>query len=315
MKKTALLQKYILEPEILVMPGAHDVLSARIIEKAGFKALAVGGYSATACLLGKPDLSFLTLTEMGDHIARLTGAVNLPALVDGDTGHGGVLNVGRTVKELERAGAAGIFIEDQVFPKRCGHMEGKQVVGREDMVAKIKAALDARSDPDFVIMARTDALAVLGLDEAMARGNLYRQAGADIIFVEAPRSIEDMRRINREINAPTVANMVEGGKTPFLPAQELEAIGYNAVVFPVSATYALAKAVSALMAELSRTGTTKGFWDQMWQFDDFYQFMGVDALRQKERNYHERGLAAVAVEQLQSKQVFSRSKSKRRRKS
>jgi len=271
MKKTALLQKYILEPEILVMPGAHDVLSARIIEKAGFKALAVGGYSATACLLGKPDLSFLTLTEMGDHIARLTGAVNLPALVDGDTGHGGVLNVGRTVKELERAGAAGIFIEDQVFPKRCGHMEGKQVVGWEDMVAKIKAALDARSDPDFVIMARTDALAVLGLDEA--------------------------------------------GKTPFLPAQELEAIGYNAVVFPVSATYALAKAVSALMAELSRTGTTKGFWDQMWQFDDFYQFMGVDALRQKERNYHERGLAAVAVEQLQSKQVFSRSKSKRRRKS
>ncbi len=154
MKKTALLQKYILEPEILVMPGAHDVLSARIIEKAGFKALAVGGYSATACLLGKPDLSFLTLTEMGDHIARLTGAVNLPALVDGDTGHGNVTNVVRTVQLFEKAGAAGLFIEDQVSPKRCGHTAGKQVISPEEMAAKLKAATDARKDPDFVISAR-----------------------------------------------------------------------------------------------------------------------------------------------------------------
>jgi carboxyvinyl-carboxyphosphonate phosphorylmutase len=293
MKKTGLLKKYILDPKILVMPGAHDALSARIIEKAGFKALFVGGYPATAALMGKPDISFLTLTEMADHIARLADTGDIPVFVDGDTGHGGVLNVARTVREFERAGAAGLFIEDQVFPKRCGHMEGKQVVGREDMVAKIEAALDARSDQDLVIAARTDALAVQGLDEAIERGNLYRQAGADLIFVEAPRSVEDMRRINQEIEAPTLANNVEGGKTPLLPAKELEAIGYNVVIFPVSATYVIAKAVTGLMEELKFTGTTEGFKDQMWQFSDFNRFIGIEELRQKERTYLEQGLAAA----------------------
>ncbi len=294
-RKAALLKKYILEPEILIMPGAHDALSAKIIEKTGFKAAVVGGYSATAALLGKPDISFLTLTEMVEHIARLTGGVEIPLLVDGDTGHGGVLNVARTVKELERAGASGIFIEDQVFPKRCGHMEGKQVVGREDMVAKIEAALDARSDPDFVIMARTDALAVHGLKEAIERGNLYRQTGADVIFVEAPRSIEEMRRINQEIDAPTLANNVEGGKTPLLPAKELEALGYNVVLFPVSVTYATAKAVTLLMQELIGTGTTTGFKTQMWQFNEFSQFIGVEELRGQERLYLDRGQAAASA--------------------
>ena len=293
-KKIALLKEYILEPEILNMPGAHDALSAIIIEKAGFKALAVGGYSATAALLGQPDLSFLTLTEMVEHITRLTAVVEIPLLVDGDTGHGGVLNVARTVKALERAGAAGIFIEDQVFPKRCGHMEGKQVVGREDMVAKIKAALDARADPELVIMARTDAIAVLGLDEAIERGNLYRQAGADLIFIEAPTSVEDMRRINREVDAPTLANNVEGGKTPFLPAKKLEALGYNVVLFPVSVTYATAKAVTLLMEELKGTGTTAGFKNQMWQFSEFSHFIGVEDLRRQERLYLDQGQAAVA---------------------
>ncbi len=297
MKKTALFKKYILDPEILVMPGAHDALSARIIEKAGFKALAVGGYPATAALMGKPDISFLTLPEMVDHLARLTDTVNIPILVDGDTGHGGVLNVARTVREFERAGAAGLFIEDQVFPKRCGHMEGKQVVGREDMVAKIKAALDARKDPDLVITARTDALAVLGVDEAIGRGNLYREAGADVIFVEAPRSVEEMRRINREIDAPTLANMVEGGKTPFLPARELEAIGYNLVIYPVSATYAAAKAMTGLMEELKRTGTTSGFSERMWQFSEFSEFIGLEEFRRQERNYLEQGLAAISASQ------------------
>jgi methylisocitrate lyase len=173
MKKTTLLKRCILAPEILVMPGAHDALSARIIEKTGFSAFFVGGYSATAALLGKPDISLLTLTEMVGHAARLSEAVDIPFLMDADTGYGGVLNVARTVREMERAGAAGLFIEDQVFPKRCGHMEGKQVIATEDMIAKIKAALDARSDQDFIIMARTDALAVFGIQEAIERGNLY----------------------------------------------------------------------------------------------------------------------------------------------
>jgi carboxyvinyl-carboxyphosphonate phosphorylmutase len=295
MKKTALLKKYILDPEILIMPGAHDALSARIIEKAGFKALVIGGYPATAALMGKPDISFLTLPEMVDHLARLTDTVNIPILVDGDTGHGGVLNVARTVREFERAGAAGLFIEDQVFPKRCGHMEGKQVVGREDMVAKIKAALDARKDSDLVITARTDALAVMGVDEAIERGNLYREAGADVIFVEAPRSVEEMRRINREVDAPTLANNVEGGKTPFLPAKELEAIGYNLVIYPVSATYAAARAVSGLMEELKRTGTTAGFSERMWQFSEFSEFIGLEEFRRQERSYLEEGLAAASA--------------------
>jgi methylisocitrate lyase len=206
-----------------------------------------------------------------------------------------VLNVARTVREFERAGAAGLFIEDQVFPKRCGHMEGKQVVGREDMVAKIKAALDARKDPDLVITARTDALAVLGVDEAIERGNLYREAGADVIFVEAPRSVEEMKRINREIDAPTLANNVEAGKTPFLPAKELEALGYNMVIFPVSATYAAAKAMTGLMEELKRTGTTAGFSDRMWKFGEFNQFIGLEELRKQERRYLDEGLAAASA--------------------
>jgi carboxyvinyl-carboxyphosphonate phosphorylmutase len=295
MKKTALLRKHILDPEILVMPGAHDALSARIIEKAGFKALAIGGYPATAALMGKPDISFLTLPEMVEHLGRLTDTVDIPILVDANTGHGGVLNVARTVREFERAGAAGLFIEDQVFPKRCGHMEGKQVVGREDMVAKIKAALDARKDSDLVITARTDALAVLGVDEAIERGNLYREAGADVIFVEAPRSAEEMRRINREVEAPTLANMVEGGKTPFLPAKDLESIGYNLVIYPVSATYAAARAVTDLMEELKRKGTTAGFSDRMWQFSEFSEFIGLEEFRRQERRYLEEGLAAASA--------------------
>ncbi len=289
MKKTTLLKRCILAPEILVMPGAHDALSARIIEKTGFSAFFVGGYSATAALLGKPDISLLTLTEMVGHAARLSEAVDIPFLMDADTGYGGVLNVARTVREMERAGAAGLFIEDQVFPKRCGHMEGKQVIAAEDMIAKIKAALDARSDPDFIIMARTDALAVFGIQEAIERGNLYHEAGADVIFVEAPMSRKEMRRINREIDAPTVANMVEGGKTPFLRAGELETLGFNLALFPVSATYALAKAVQDIMVELMQTGTTKGFANRMWQFDDFSRFIDVEALRTKEREYLEHG--------------------------
>jgi len=289
MKKTTLLKRCILAPEILVMPGAHDALSARIIEKTGFSAFFVGGYSATAALLGKPDISLLTLTEMVGHAARLSEAVDIPFLIDADTGYGGVLNVARTVREMEKAGAAGLFIEDQVFPKRCGHMEGKQVIAAEDMIAKIKAALDARSDPDFIIMARTDALAVIGIQEAIERGNLYHEAGADVIFVEAPMSRKEMRRINREIDAPTVANMVEGGKTPFLRAGELETLGFNLALFPVSATYALAKAVQDIMLELMQTGTTKGFANRMWLFDDFFRFIDVEALRAKEREYLEHG--------------------------
>ncbi|WP_022665372.1 isocitrate lyase/PEP mutase family protein [Desulfospira joergensenii] len=285
MKKTRLLKKYILEDEILVMPGAHDALTAKIVKQAGFKALTIGGYAASASILGKPDLSFLTLTEMADCVRRVVDAADIPVFTDGDTGHGGVLNVQRTVREMERTGAAGMFIEDQVFPKRCGHMADKQVIEKEEMVAKIKAAVDARVDDDFVIMARTDALAVNGLEDAVERGNLFARAGADLIFVEAPTTIEQMQEITSRINAPLLANNIEGGKSPLLPAARLEKIGYSTVVFPVAATYAIAKVIGDLMAELSATGTTEGFTDRMVSFDQFNSLMELDVLRSLERTY------------------------------
>jgi len=285
MRKTTRLKELILASEILIMPGAHDSLVARIIEQAGFQAVTLGGYPATANLLGKPDVSLLSMTEMVEYTRRICGAVDLPVFTDGDTGYGNVTNVYRTVKEMERAGAAGMFIEDQVFPKRCGHMEGKQVIPAEEMVAKIKAALDARIDPDFVIMARTDALAVQGIEEAIRRGNLYRETGADLIFVEAPQTIEDMKRINREINAPTLANNVEGGKSPLLTAKKLESIGYNVVVFPIASTYCIAKAVVDLMRELKEKGTTESFLDRMITFASFNELVGLPDIRKKEEGY------------------------------
>jgi PEP phosphonomutase and related enzymes len=212
MRKTSLLKKLILDEEILVMPVAHDAIAAKLIELTGFKAMALGGYPTTATLLGKPDLSLITLIEMVTHAKNIAEAADIPLFVDGDTGHGGVINVMRTVREFEKAGAAGMFIEDQLFPKRCGHMEGKQVIETDEMIAKIKAAVDARVDPDFVVCARTDALGVMGIDEAIERGNRYREAGADLVYVEAPTSKEEMLRINREVDAPTLAIQIEGGK-------------------------------------------------------------------------------------------------------
>jgi carboxyvinyl-carboxyphosphonate phosphorylmutase len=285
MRRTTRLKELVLAPEILVMPGAHDSLVARIIERMGFQALTLGGYPATANLLGKPDVSLLSLTEMVEYTRRICGAVDIPVFTDGDTGYGNVTNVYRTVREMERAGAAGMFIEDQVFPKRCGHMEGKQVIPAEEMVAKIKAALDARTDPDFILMARTDALAVHGMEEAIRRGNLYRETGADLIFIEAPQTIEEMKRINREINAPTLANNVEGGKSPLLTGKELESIGYNVAVFPISSTYCIAKAVTDLMKELKEKGTTESFLDRMITFTSFNELVGLPDIRKKEEGY------------------------------
>ncbi|MDD5008242.1 MAG: oxaloacetate decarboxylase [Syntrophorhabdaceae bacterium] len=287
MKKTTLLKKLILDKEILVMPGAYDATSARIIEKAGFKSLTLGGYPTSACLLGRPDLSLLTLPEMVTHTRNIVEAVDIPVFTDGDTGHGNTLNVMRTVREIEKAGAAGMFIEDQLFPKRCGHMEGKQVIEADDMVAKLKAAVDARMDSDFVIMARTDALGVHGIDDAIERANRYREAGADLIFVEAPTTKEQMLRINREVNAPTKVIQLEGGKTPMMSVKELEEIGYNVVVYPISALYAAAWAVKQVMDELMAKGTTAGFMDRMIHFQEFNELMDLNNLRKKESSFYE----------------------------
>lgn len=289
MKSTQLLRQYILEPEILIMPGAHDALCAKICQEAGHKAVTAGGYAMSAALLGKPDISLLTMTEMTECYRRIVGAVEIPVFVDGDTGYGGVLNVQRTVREIEQTGAAGMFIEDQIFPKRCGHMHGKQVVSAEEMVAKVKAAVDARRDDDFVLMARTDALAMHGIEEAVERGNRCREAGADLIFVEAPTTVDEMRFITSQVRAPTLANCIEGGRSPLLSAAELEEIGYSAVVFPVAATYSVARAVKDLMEEILATGTTQRFIDRMIPFEPFNRLIDLDGLRSLESRFYEEG--------------------------
>ncbi|NWG01719.1 MAG: oxaloacetate decarboxylase [Syntrophaceae bacterium] len=286
MKKTTLFKKLVLDEEILILPGAYDALSAKIIEQASFKAVTLGGYPTSASLLAKPDVSLLTLTEMVNQARYIAESVDIPLFVDGDTGHGNVTNVQRTVRVFENAGVAGLFIEDQVFPKRCGHMEGKQVISTGEMIAKIKAAVDARRDDDLMIMARTDSLAVYGMDEAIERGNRFAEAGADIIFIEAPSSIDDMRRVCREVKAPMSANMVEGGKTPILTAKELQEIGYSIVTFPLSTLYAAAWGVRRVMEELAKKGTTTGIMDKMITFSDFNQLVGLEEVRAIERHYY-----------------------------
>jgi methylisocitrate lyase len=282
MKRTTRFRLLIEAPEIVVLPGAHDALTLRLAEQAGFQAVTCGGYSATASLLGAPDVQQLTMTEMADMYARLCDATELPLFADGDTGYGNTTNVARTVRAYERAGVAGLFIEDQESPKRCGHMEGKRVISAGDMVAKLKAALDARIDADLIICARTDARAVHGLDDAIERCQLYREAGADLLFVDAPISVEELRRVCSEIDGPCFANLVEGGKTPILSARQLEAMGFAAVTWPVSASYAIAHAVAEVYAALLRDGTTNAMRDRMVDFAAFNSLIGLEQVREAE---------------------------------
>lgn len=285
-KMTTLLKELILRPEILAMPGAHDALSARIIEQAGFKAVSIGGAGCSICALGKPDVGLLTLTEMTTHARNIVDAVGVPVFADGDTGHGNVTNVIRTTREFEKAGVAGFFIEDQVFPKRCGHTAGKQVIPAEEMIPKIKAAVDTRVDEDLVIMARTDALAIHGIEEAIERANRYREAGADMIFVEAPTTREEMIRINKEIDAPTMAIQIEQGRTPICTIKELEEMGFNAVVYPGTSFFVAAFAIRKAMRELYEKGVTTGCVDEMILFDELNRLAGLERVREIESRYY-----------------------------
>jgi carboxyvinyl-carboxyphosphonate phosphorylmutase len=266
----------------LVAPGAHDALAARIIQQVGFDAVYLTGYGQAASTLGQPDVGLLTMTEMVTRVNNIASAVEVPVICDADTGFGNVLNVVRTVREYERAGAAAIQIEDQVSPKKCGHMTGRQVVPKEEMVDKIKAAVAARTDPDLMIIARTDARTLLGIEEAIERGKAYEQAGADIIFVESPESVEEMKLITSSCKAPVLANMVEGGRTPLLDALELERIGYAIAIFPTASTYAIAGAVQSLMLELKKTGTTRHLMDRMISFEEFNNLLGLTKIREIE---------------------------------
>jgi len=285
MRKTTQLRSLVNAEEILLLPGIYDALSARVAERAGHKAITIGGYAMTGSLLAEPDSSQLSLAEMAEHYARVCAAVEVPCLVDGDTGFGNVTNVRRTVREFERAGVAGLFIEDQVFPKRCGHTPGKDVIPVVDMVAKIKAAVDARHDPDLVIMARTDAIAIHGLDNAIERANLYREAGADLLFIEAPRSVEDMRRICRDAPFPQLANMISFGLTPELTVDQLQELGYAVAAWPVASIFAVTRTLQKLMSRLLTEGSTAGAKEEMLSFDEFTTLMGLPELRDREQNY------------------------------
>jgi methylisocitrate lyase len=285
MRKTTQLRALVEADEIVVLPGVYDALSARVAERVGHQAITIGGYAMTGSLLAEPDSSQLSVTEMAEHYARVCAAVDVPCLVDGDTGFGNVTNVRRTVRLFEQAGVAGLFLEDQVFPKRCGHTAGKDVIPAVEMVAKIQAAVDARVDADLVIMARTDAIAIHGLDDAIERANLYREAGADLLFVEAPRTVEDMRRICREAPFPHCANMISFGLTPELTARDLQDVGYAAAAWPVSSVFAVTRTLEKLFTRLLTEGKLAGAKDEMVSFDEFTTLMGLPTLRENEQRY------------------------------
>jgi len=283
--RTATLRSLLKADGIIVAPGAFNAFSAKIIEQAGFPVVYLTGYGASANLLGAPDFGLLTLTEMADHAARMAQAVGVPVVADGDTGYGNAVNVRRTIAEYERAGVAAIQLEDQLHPKRCGHMEGKEIVPAGEMVQKLRAAVDARKDPDFVIIARTDARALVGMDEAIRRARMYLDAGADVIFVESPQSREELAKVAKEIKAPLLANMIEHGKTPLLSAAELQDLGYKLVIFPLATLYMAAKAVQDCARVLKQTGTTGSLIPRMLPFHQFNEMVGLPLYRQIEDKY------------------------------
>jgi carboxyvinyl-carboxyphosphonate phosphorylmutase len=255
MRTTTQLRQMLGDPGIIVAPGAYDGFSARLIEAAGFRAVYMTGAGTAASHLGQPDLGLATLTEMATHASHLASCVSLPVIADADTGYGNALNVVRTVREYEKAGVAGLHIEDQVAPKKCGHIAGKQVIPTKEFAEKVRAAAEYRTDPDFVIIARTDARAVTSLDDAIERANRYAEAGADVIFVEAPQSEAEMTRIARDVKAPLLANMVAGGKTPAVTIADLERLGFKMVIFPAVCMGAAIPAMEHALAALKATGT------------------------------------------------------------
>jgi carboxyvinyl-carboxyphosphonate phosphorylmutase len=277
-----------LASEILMVPSAYDALSAKVIEQAGFPSVHMTGSGTSASMLGLPDLGFTTLTEMAWNAKNICMAVDLPVIMDIDAGYGNAMNTWRCVREFERAGIVGGHLEDQVVPKRCGHLEGKRLISDREMIGKIEAAAEARTDPDWVIIARTDAREKLGLDEAIRRSKEYVAAGADCIFLEAMLSVDEMKRVRDEITAPLLANMVEGGKTPWLTAGQLEAIGYNLVIYPLSGWYAATAILRKLFSALRDEGTTQPFWERQdlrMTFEELFEVFGYSHISALEARF------------------------------
>lgn len=268
-----------------VIPGVYDAITAKIAEKVGFEAMFQTGYGTSATLFGMPDFGFIGATETIDNARRICRSVSVPVIVDSDTGYGNALSVWKLVKELEVAGAAGIFLEDQKWPKRCGHMQGKDVITQEEYTEKLSAAIDARENKDFIIVARTDARATQGLDAAIERAKQNKKTGADVIFVEAPKSFEEMKTIGQEIRAPLVANMIEGGATPLKSAEELYEIGYKIILYPLSVLYANTFASMNILKELKNSGNTKKYKQKIVNFDQFNDIVELSKFRNMEKKY------------------------------
>jgi len=289
MKKSTLLKNMIAERKALVCPGAHDVISAKLIERAGFKACQVSGFGLSATYLGLPDMAFLSFAEALNFSKNIIDAINIPVMVDADTGFGNAINAMRVTEEFIKIGAAGMNIEDQVFPKRCGHLEGKQIIPMEEMVLKIQACIEVKKklDPDFVINARTDAIAVSGIEEAIKRGNAYAEAGADLIFIEAPRTREDIKRLAKEIQAPISINLfdaVSGGKTPLIGIDELREMGVARVSIPVGPLFAAIRGMINYL-DVIKDGIAEGRDDLVVPFAEFKELIGFNKYRDLEKKF------------------------------
>ena len=269
----------------LVMPGVYDAIGAKIVEKVGFEAMFQTGYGTSATLFGMPDYGFIGSTETVDNARRICHAVSTPVIVDADTGYGNALSVWKLVQELEEVGASGIFLEDQRWPKRCGHMQGKEVIQKDEYAEKLQAALDARSNKDFIIVARTDARAIEGLDKAIERGLYYKKIGADAIFIEAPKTIQEMKIIGKSINAPLVANMIEGGATPIISKSKLHKMGFKIILYPLSVLFSNTYSTLKLLQELKKSGTTKKLSKQIVSFDQFNDVVELSKYRKLEQKY------------------------------
>lgn len=279
------LREILQQPGILVLPGVYDCIGAKLVEEIGFEVVFTSGFGISGSTLGRPDFGFLTATEMLYSVGRIAQSVSIPLVADIDTGYGNPLNVVRTVMDVVTLGVAGIILEDQEWPKKCGHFEGKRVIPLEEHVEKIHAAVHARGDSGLVIIGRTDARAPLGLEEAIRRGRAYFEAGADVVFVEAPQSVEDLSAISAAFpGVPLFANMIEGGKTPFLSAEKLRELNFKIVVYPLSGLFAATGAMAGCFRYLRANGTTAG-WANLLSFRDFERMIGVPSYRELERKF------------------------------
>ena len=287
--RTAALVKRIRAKQFTAAPGVFELISARIADSMGFDALYMTGYGTVASYLGEPDAGLATYTDMVDRVTTICEHTQTPLIADGDTGYGGLLNVAHTVKGYERAGAAAIQLEDQEFPKKCGHTPGRRVVPLEDAVAKIKVAVDARGSDDFLVIARTDARTALGLDEALRRAEAFAEAGADVLFVESPETEDEMRRICGSFDKPLLANMVDGGRTPVLTADQLDDLGYAIAIYPATGFLAMGQALNDVYSHLRRTGSSAGVQTPLYDFNEFSKMVGFEQVWDFEKRWAGQG--------------------------